>query len=302
VRVGFIGLGKIGRPMARRLLAAGHELTVRNRSRAVVDEMVRGGARAAGCPREVVEAAKVVFTALPYPTTDAAIYLGPDGLCACARPGQVLIDHSTVSPDLSREIAAAARARGAELLDAPVSGGPEAAERGTLAIMVGGEAAAFERVRPLLEILGARVRLCGPSGAGSALKLVNQVLITIHSAAAAEALTFAGRIGADPEAAHEMLMAGLAASAIFERNGRRIIDRDFTAGARIELMVKDAALIRELCDSLGLRLPVFFRARASFEQALELGFGREDLAGVVRTLEVGVPSAAPTRTQATGLP
>jgi 3-hydroxyisobutyrate dehydrogenase-like beta-hydroxyacid dehydrogenase len=285
MQVGFIGLGNIGQPMARRLLAGGYELTVHNRSQAAVEALVQLGARRAGNPREVAESADVVCTALPFPVTVDAIYLGPDGLCQHARPGQILIDHSTVSPATSRRIAEAARTAGAEALDAPVSGGPEAAARGSLAIMVGGEVATFERVRSLLALLGTNVRLCGPSGAGATLKLINQVLVTIHSVAAAEALSLARAAGVDPELALEMLMAGLAASGILDRNGNRILARDFTAGARIDLMVKDAALAREQCDSLGLELPVFFRARASFERALELGYGHEDLAGVVRTLE-----------------
>ena len=222
MRVGFIGLGKIGQPMARRLLAAGHELVVHNRSRRIVTEFARIGADPAHSPCEIAAEAELVITALPLPSSEEEVYLGPDGLCECARPNQLLISHATVYPDLSRKIARAARLRGAEFLDAPVSGGPEAAERGDLAIMVGGDRAAFKRARPVLRQLGRHVRLCGPSGAGSMVKLVNQILITIHSVAAAEALTFAERVGIDPAVAHEMIMAGLAASAVFDRNGRRI--------------------------------------------------------------------------------
>ena len=285
MRVGLIGLGNLGRPLARRLLEAGPELTVHNRSQAVVARLCRQGARRAASPRAVLEQAEVVLTALPFPSTIESVYFGPNGLALHAKPGQIVIDHSTVDPDTSRRIAAALAQRGAAFLDAPVSGGPEAAERGSLAIMVGGDTAIFERARPLLELLGSRVRLCGPSGAGSTMKLINQILITAHAAVTAEALTFAARAGADLELVQEMIAAGLAASAIFARNGRRTLDRDFQPGARIDLMVKDAALVREQCENLGLRLPVFFRARKSFEEALELGYGHEDLASVVHTLE-----------------
>lgn len=283
-RIGFIGLGNIGRPMARRLLGAGYALTVHNRGRAVVETFARLGAAPARSPREVVAACDVVLTALPFPISVEEVYFGSDGICAHARAGQVVVDHSTVAPETSRRVAAALRQQGAALLDAPVSGGPEAAADGALAIMVGGDREAFERVRPILELLGRRVRHCGPSGAGSTMKLLNQVLITVHSVVTAEVLRLAERAEVDPELVLELLPAGLAASAIFDRNGRRIVAGDFEPGARIDLMVKDAALIRELCDGLDLCLPVFFQARASFEQALNLGYGHEDLAGVIRAL------------------
>jgi 3-hydroxyisobutyrate dehydrogenase/2-hydroxy-3-oxopropionate reductase len=282
--------------MARRLLAAGYPLTVHNRSRAVVEDFVRLGTAAASSPREVVEASNLVLTALPFPVSVDEVYFGPDGIGAYARPGQVVADHSTVGPDLSRRVAAALRARGAAFLDAPVSGGPEGAEQGALAIMVGGETEAFERARPVFEVLGRHVRHCGPSGAGSTMKLLNQVLIAIHSAATAEVLSLAERAGVDPALVLEMIPAGLAASAIFERNGRRIVDGDFQPGARIDLMVKDAALVRELSDALELRLPVFAQARASVEEALNLGFGHQDLAGVVRALRPELAGTAREQT------
>ena len=301
VTVGFIGLGNIGRPMAWRLLAAGFELVVHNRSQAVVAEFAAAGAEPASSPRAVAERAELVLTALPFPATVDQVYFGSDGLCQHARPGQILVDHSTVGPTTSRRIAEAVRARGAEFLDAPVSGGPEAAADGSLAIMVGGDRSAFERARSVLELLGSAVRLCGPSGAGSAMKLVNQVLITVHSAVTAEALTFAERAGVDQRLALELIQAGLAASAIFARNGHRIVEGSFEPGARIDLMVKDAGLIRQLCDELDLRLPVFFQARASFERALNRGLGHQDLAGVVNVLRAESPGtqslpAAPSST------
>jgi 3-hydroxyisobutyrate dehydrogenase-like beta-hydroxyacid dehydrogenase len=304
LRVGLIGLGNLGRPVARRLLGAGYELTVHNRSQAVVDQLCEEGSRRASSPREVLAHAEIVLTALPFPKTIEEVYFGPAGLALHAAPDQTVIDLSTVDPDTSRRIAAALARRGAGFLDAPVSGGPEAAERGSLAIMVGGDSTTFERARPILALLGSRVRLCGPSGAGSTMKLINQILITAHSAITAEALTFASQAGADLDLVYEMIDAGLAASAIFRRNGRRTIDRQFEPGARIDLMVKDAALVREQCDSFGLHLPVFLRARQSFEQALDLGYGHQDLAGVVHTLEepAAIPAAPDPRPMAVASP
>jgi 2-hydroxy-3-oxopropionate reductase len=280
-RLGFIGLGQLGRPMAERLLAAGFPLAVHNRSRVVVAALAEQGATTCASPREVGEWAEVVLTALPFPDSVESVYLGPAGLLEAARPGLICLDHSTVGPALSRRVAAELAARGAELLDAPVSGGPEGAAAGTLAIMVGGAEAAFERVQPLLATLGQRVAHCGPSGAGALTKLVNQALVTVHSAVAAEALTLAERAGLDPALTLELIGAGLAASALLARNGARILQADYTAGARIELMVKDAALVRDACDDLGLELPVFFAARRAFDAAFAQGDGPFDLAAVV---------------------
>ena len=294
MRLGFIGLGHMGRPMARRLLAAGHELTAHNRSRAVVEEFVGAGAAGASSPDEVVEASEVVLTALPYPTSIEEVYFGPGGICHHARAGQVIVDHSTIGPDQSRRIAAALLSRGADFLDAPVSGGPEGAERGSLAIMVGGSRAAFDRVRPILLVLGSSVHLCGPSGAGSTMKLLNQILISVHTIVTAEAVAFAEQAGLDPHLALDLIPAGLAGSAIFDRNARRTLVEDFAPGARLDLLVKDAALVRELCDTLALCLPVFFEARNSLEQAFNKGYDQHDLAAVIHSVRPTPPPVGST--------
>jgi 3-hydroxyisobutyrate dehydrogenase-like beta-hydroxyacid dehydrogenase len=290
-RVGFIGLGSLGRPMALRLLEAGYEMVVHNRSRGVVEAFVRLGAVAARSPREVGQQTDLVLTALFLPSSIEEVYLGTDGLLAAARPDLICVDHSTVEPGLSHRLAVELATRGAALLDAPVSGGPEGAAAGTLAIMVGGPRAAFERVRSVLPALGKRIVYCGPSGAGSAVKLVNQLLVTIHAVAAAEALTFAQRSGVDPELALETVSAGLGGSAMLTRSGPRILNDDFEPGARIELLLKDAVLVRELCAGLRLDLPLFFRAKQTLEAAFELGAGTSDLAAVVTAVRASNASS-----------
>jgi len=284
MRLGFIGLGKLGRPMALRLLRAGHPLVVHNRSREVVDVFAQLGATPAWSPREVAEQSDIVFTALVLPSTVESVYLGDDGLIAAARADLICIDHSTIGPQSSRRIAGAMVTRGVDVLDAPVSGGPKAADDGALAIMVGGSRRAFERVQPLLASLGRHVQYCGPSGAGATVKLVNQVLVFVNSVAVAEALVFAERLGVEPALIVDLLKGGLGASAMLARNGPRVVDENYAPGAKVELVVKDAGLIRELCDSLQLELPVFFRAKQTFEAAFDQRLGSEDLAAVVKVV------------------
>ena len=206
--VGFIGLGKMGRPMTQQLLKAGFEVTVHNRSRGVVDELAKEGAKPASSPREVAEAGDFVLTCLPDPPTVEAIYLGDDGIAAGGRAGQVWIDHSTVSPATNQRCAEAAVGRGAAFLDAPVSGSRPKAEGGTLTIMVGGEAEAFERARPLFEAMGELVIHVGPQGHGAMAKLVNNTLAAVNAVALAEGITLARAGGLDIDAALRVVAAG----------------------------------------------------------------------------------------------
>jgi len=184
-KVGFIGLGRMGLPMAYRLLAAGFDLTVHNRSQGKVQEIAAAGAKAATSVAEVVWESEIVLACLPDVSTSEAIFLGDDGIAANARPGQVLVDHSTVGMATSKACAAAAEDKGAFFLDAPISGGTERAADGTLTIMAGGPADAYRRALPSFDTMGATVRHIGPTGTGTVVKLVNQLLVGIHSVAAA---------------------------------------------------------------------------------------------------------------------
>src|SRR5437868_2763590 len=192
----------MGRPMTQRLLAAGHAVHVYNRSPGAIDALAKDGATPADSAAQVAERAEIVMTALPTPDSVQAIYTE---MAARARSGQIFIDHSTVSPALNRACAEQLKAKGADFLDAPVSGGPAGAQAGTLTVMVGGEQAVFDRAQPALQAFGKNIRLCGGLGAGQVVKLVNQLLVGIHTSAIAEAAAFGVRFGADPQVLLEVI-------------------------------------------------------------------------------------------------
>jgi 3-hydroxyisobutyrate dehydrogenase/2-hydroxy-3-oxopropionate reductase len=277
----FVGIGQMGLPMARNLLAAGYPLTVLNRSRANADRLAAEGARLVANLDEAAARGEVVMTALPTPDTVGEVFLGAGGLVALAAPGTLLIDFSTVSPDLSREIAAAARRRGLDFLDAPISGGPEGAAAATLTIMCGGDAAAFARARPIFESLGSSIHHVGSSGAGIVVKLVNQLLVAVNSAAVAEALVFGLKAGADPRAMFEIIRPSYGASRMWERNAPRIIDGDFTLGAAMTILLKDLGVIHDVAGQLGITLDLATTAREMYAMARDQGFGGRDFAALV---------------------
>jgi 3-hydroxyisobutyrate dehydrogenase-like beta-hydroxyacid dehydrogenase len=287
VEIGFVGLGKMGRPMTEHLIKAGHRVHVHNRSRGVVDELAARGAVAAANPREVAERADVVMTCLTNTPAVEEVYFGANGLYAAARAGQIFIDHSTVGLETSHKCADGARAKGADFLDAPVSGGPAGAQGGTLTIMVGGDQSTFERARPVLEIYGAKenIRLCGPTAAGSAIKLVNQLLVAINTAGVAEALVFGLKAGANPQTILDVVGSGFGGSRMLSRNVPLVLDRNFKAGTPVSLIVKDLGLISELAGELGTPLEMGARAREVFQRAADLGLADDDMSGLLRPYE-----------------
>src|SRR3954468_19202874 len=199
--LGFIGLGQMGAPMARNLLAAGYPLLVHNRSRAIVDEFAREGAQTAGSPREVAERVELLFSCVGFPPDVERVYLDEGGAIEGARAGQVFCDLSTVGPETHHKIAARLKERGVGYLDAPVSGGTSGAKAGTLTIMVGGEAGHFERVKPMLEAMGQNIHHVGPTGAGATIKLVNQMMNAVAIQVGSEGLVLATKAGIDPKVA-----------------------------------------------------------------------------------------------------
>lgn len=285
--VGFIGLGRMGRPMAENLLRAGYRLVVHNRSRAPVELLVAEGAEAANDPAAVAQAADVICTCLPDPPAVEAVLAGPGGALGVARQGQVFVDFSTVGPATSRAMAAAAEARGAAFLDAPVSGGVTGARQATLAVMVGGPAEAFARVRPLLEVLGRHVVHVGPSGAGAVTKLANQMIVGITTLAIAEALVLATKAGADPAVVAGVLGAGFANSTVFQRHVPGfILPGTFEAAFKLELLEKDVRLACDLGREAGVRLLHTSLAQQLLTEARALGFGELDMAAAIRPLEM----------------
>jgi 3-hydroxyisobutyrate dehydrogenase-like beta-hydroxyacid dehydrogenase len=285
MQLGFIGLGKMGRPMTRNLLEAGYQVVIHNRSREVVDELSQKGATPATAPDQVAEAADVVFTCLPTPESVEDVYFGDHGLIGAARAGQVLVDCSTVGPDLSRRQAAATSERGAWFLDAPVSGGPAGAEGGTLTIMIGGDGGALEKARPAFEVLGANIHHVGPSGSGTVVKLVNQLLVGINVAAVAEAIVFGVKAGADPAALHEVLGSSFGGSAMLNRAMPLVMDRKFDPATPVNLIYKDLGLISEVGKQLGTRMLLGALANEVFKESRALGYGDEDMVAVFKSVE-----------------
>ncbi|MCS7117976.1 MAG: NAD(P)-dependent oxidoreductase [Thaumarchaeota archaeon] len=253
-RVAFIGLGLMGKPMAKRLLRCGHELTVHNRSRGPVEELEALGARAASSPEEAARSSEVTFLMLPDSKDVRDVVLGEGGLMGGLKSGSIVVDCSTVSPMTEVEIASKLAGLGVSYLDAPVTGGTVAAEAGTLTFMVGGEREAFERVRPLLECMGRRIEYMGPSGSGQLTKLANQIAVAGTLLAAAEALVFAVKVGLDPRKVLDVIGSGAAGSWQLNNLGPKMIERDYSPGFKVEHLRKDLRIVLEVAERTGVPL------------------------------------------------
>ncbi|MCY4449638.1 MAG: NAD(P)-dependent oxidoreductase [Chloroflexi bacterium] len=282
--VGFVGLGRMGKPMALNLLSAGFSVLVLSRSRPPVEALVEAGAEEATSLADMAERADVVCTCLPDVATSEAVYLGADGLAANARAGQVLIEHSTVAPSLAVRVGEAAAARGAGYLDAPVSGGVERAESGTLTIMAGDDAQHFESVRPVLDAMGASLNLVGPVGQGSVVKLTNQLLVGIHTMAACEAFLFGTSAGADGRQLLDVLSTSWGASNMLTRNGPMLLSGDYGSLAPVRLLAKDLSLVEDAAADLGVPLPLVQRTRALFDEGMARGLGESDISALIKLL------------------
>ena len=259
-RIGFIGLGIMGRPMVENLLTAGFSLTVHNRTRSKEEPLAAQGAKTAASAAEVAAEADVVITMVPDTPDVEAVLLGPDGVVEAARPGLLVVDMSTISPNREREMATLLRGKGCELLDAPVTGGDVGAQKGTLTIMVGGDKAAFEKVLPVLRAMGEGIHHVGPSGAGQSLKLCNQILCAVNMTALSEALLLAREAGIELEQFIEVLGGGAGGSWQLTHLGPKIVRRELGPAFMIRLMQKDLSLAREL--GRRLNVPLFSTALA----------------------------------------
>jgi 3-hydroxyisobutyrate dehydrogenase/2-hydroxy-3-oxopropionate reductase len=285
MKLGFIGLGNMGFPMTRNLLHAGFAVTVHNRSRGNIDRLVAEGAVAAESTADVPRNADIVFTCLPSVATVEEVYRGAGGLLSGTRAGLTLVDCSTVSPALSRAISAEARERGAGFLDAPISGGPAGAQAATLTIMAGGDEADFQRVLPAFRAMGANIHHVGPSGAGSVVKLVNQHLTSVNTAAVAEAVVLGARAGADPQVLFDVIKTSFGSSTMFNRSMPFLLKRRFDEGAPMRIMLKDLDLITDLGRELNVRLLLASEAREVYRESVALGLGDEDIVALVKPLE-----------------
>ncbi len=286
--VGVIGLGIMGAPMAGNLLLAGYPVVVWTRSPERIEPLAAAGAQPAGSPREVVERSTVTITMLSDSPDVEEVYRAADGVLAgLADSGRdrVLIDMSTIEPRVARELADAAAERGAAMLDAPVSGGDVGAQQGTLSIMVGGDAAALARVRPVLEALGTTITHCGPSGAGQVVKACNQVVVALTLEALGEALVLGSKAGVEPAVIVEALSGGLAASRVLEVRGPKLLARDFAPGFKLDLHAKDLAIVLATARELGVALPGTAVVDQLFHAEQSRGHGEADNSTVVRALE-----------------
>lgn len=272
--------------MSYRLLNAGFDLTVHNRSPEKVRQIVDAGAKPGHSAAETTRATDILMTCLPDVATVEAVFLDADGIIANAKPGQVLIDHSTVGMSTTQACAAAAATKGALFLDAPISGGTERAANGTLTIMAGGPRAAYDRALPLFEAMGATIRHIGPTGAGTAVKLVNQLLVGIHTLAAAEAMLLGAKAGADPALVYEVVSSGWGQSFMLDRNAPAMLERNFAGDrAQMRVILKDLGLIQDLAQSLQSPIPAGDLAYRKFQEAVANGLADLDPAAVVLPLE-----------------
>lgn len=283
-RVGFIGLGIMGMPMARNLLKAGFQLVVYNRTRARAEELAPHGAAIAGSPRQVAEQADITLICVTDSSDVQQVVLGPDGVVQGIRPGSLVIDTSTISPKVAREVAEALKQKGGDFLDAPLTGGSWGAVQGTLTIMVGGEEAAFQRALPVLQAVGKKIVHMGPSGAGQTTKLVNQIIVVGNLLAACEGLVFAARAGLDMEKCLEVVTSGAANSWQLQNLGPRMLRGDFAPGFMVRLQQKDLRLVLEAAEEL--RVPLFSASLVhQLFRSLEASAGDEGTQALVKVLE-----------------
>jgi 2-hydroxy-3-oxopropionate reductase len=283
--VGFIGLGIMGRPMARNVLAAGFALVVYDLMPEPVNELVRAGSSAVNSPAEVAASADIVLLCLPDSPDVEAAMSGPQGLLTGARQGQIVVDMSTISPVTARALSEKAAAQGVILLDAPVSGGQVGAANGTLSIMVGGDAAALEAVRPVLAAMGKTILHLGDSGAGQVAKACNQLVIAVTIEAVAEAMVLAAKAGVDPAKVRAALLGGYANSRVLDGHGERFLERNFAPGFRTRLQYKDLNIAMDAGRAYGAPLPAGALVHQLYAAMMARGDGDLDHSALVTLLE-----------------
>jgi 2-hydroxy-3-oxopropionate reductase len=283
--LGFIGLGIMGKPMAGQLLKAGHKLYVYDIVPASVSELQKQGAIACASSKEVAEKVDTVFLIVPdTPDVDAAIF-GKNGIAEGIKPGSIVVDMSSISPIATKEFAKKLKAKGVEMLDAPVSGGQVGAQNASLSIMVGGPTAVFEKIKPYFELMGKNIVLVGGNGDGQTCKVANQIIVALNIEAVSEALLFASKAGADPAKVRTALMGGFADSRILQLHGERMIKRTFDPGFRIRLHQKDLNLALESARKMGLSLPNTATAQELFNSMAAHGGSELDHSALVQALE-----------------
>ena len=283
--LGFIGLGIMGKPMAKNLINAGYSLIVLDISPGPVEELVAMGATAAGTPAEVAKQVKKVITMLPDGPDVEKVVMGENGVLEAATSDTMFVDMSSISPTVTNKIAAALEGKGARALDAPVSGGEPGAINGELAIMVGGPEDIFNEIKPIFDVLGKSAVLVGDTGAGQTTKLTNQILVGVHIQAMGEAFLLACKAGCDPIKVFDAIKGGLAGSSVLNAKVPLVVERNFKPGFKIVLHQKDLKNALEAASSLGLTLPVTSQVKGYVDALVDKGKGENDHGGIVQELE-----------------
>jgi 2-hydroxy-3-oxopropionate reductase len=286
MKIGFIGVGIMGSPMAGHLQKGGHELLLVQHRTPLPQELLDGGAAARATPRDVAAEAELVILMLPDTPDVERVLFGADGVAAGLKPGSCIIDMSSIDPIATRGFAGRIAELGCDYVDAPVSGGEVGARNAALTIMCGADTEVFERVRPLFELMGKNITRVGGVGDGQVAKVANQIIVALNIEAVAEALVFASRAGADPAKVREALMGGFAASRVLEVHGERMIKRTFNPGFRVELHQKDLGLALGSAKALGLSLPNTASAQQLFSACVAHDGARKDHSALVTALEL----------------
>jgi 2-hydroxy-3-oxopropionate reductase len=285
MKIGFIGLGIMGKPMSKNLIKAGYSLVVMDRNEAAVAEVVACGAQSAATPKEVAQLSDIIITMLPNSPQVKEVVLGENSVIEGAKAGSVVIDMSSIAPLVSREVAAKLAEKGIDMLDAPVSGGEPKAIDGTLSVMVGGDKAVFDTCYDVMKSVAGSVVLTGSIGAGNITKLANQIVVALNIAAVSEALVLASKAGVEPELVFQAIRGGLAGSTVLEAKAPLMMDRKFNPGFRINLHIKDLANVLDTSHELGVPLPLT-AAVMEMMQALKVdGQGDADHCSLVRHYE-----------------
>lgn len=282
MKIAFIGLGTMGAPMAKRLVEAGFDVSVHNRTREREESAAEAGAKRASSPKEAAQNADLIITMVSDTPDVEAVILSDEGVIHGAKAGNVLVDMSTISPSVTREIAEKLSEKEVEMLDAPVSGGSEGAEQGTLSIMVGGKEAVLERVREVLEHLGGTITLVGPVGSGQVTKAINQVIIAGTYAAVAEGMAIGLAAGLDIDAAHQAVSGGAAGSWVLTNRAKNMIENEYPLGFRTRLHRKDLGIALETAQELGVAIPTAAYVAQIETSLMKRGFGDEDVSNIAR--------------------
>lgn len=285
MRVGFIGLGTMGLPMVKNLIQAQFEVWVISRSRGPVEKALSLGAKEAQHPADLASKVDILLTCLPMPETIEQVYFGSNGIISGVTEGLIVIEHSTVSPELNKRQEEALLAAGGRFLDAPLSGGPMGAKAGTLTIMCGGEQEVFEKSYPVLEAMGKTIELIGPVGSGSVVKLLNNMLVGIHTAALSEAFVMGAKAGIEPALIHKILQVSTGHSFMIDRTVDLIQDRDFEQRFMVDLLYKDMKLATSLARQLGVEAELGALSEKIIGEVSDRGYGKQDVSAIIRRIE-----------------